>query len=242
MDEEIVFLSPDMFRHEPLMVRLGSSHLGKFRNIDLKSRYIRRSGMILEVPYPLPESHPFVMDDQIELRIFLPFETEPLWLLGTIDRVVSHAIGAENQSFALVSFRFKDLTMKVAQRLEAHDLIVQTAMGRYRAARLPVKIPIEILGVDVLSRLLILDLSMTGMYISGAVKFPKGKQVQAKFRLPYQKESIQVAGRIVWNGQKSLPGQQAVSKGFGFQFEKAVPEARVALATFCSRSTVFPMI
>lgn len=242
MREDAVFLSPDMIRHEPIVVRLGSSHLGAFRNIDLKSRYIRRSGMIVEVTYPLPESHPFVVDDQVELRIFLPFEAEPLWLLGTIDRVVPYAIGSENQPLALVSFRFKDLTVKVAQRLEAHDLIVQTSMGRHRAARLPVKIPIEVLGIDVLSKLMITDISMTGMYVAGSVRFAQGKQIQAKFRLPYQKDSIQIIGRVVWNGQKNSAGQHQANAGFGIQFEKAPPETRVALATFCSRNTVFPMI
>lgn len=240
--EEAVFLSPDMFRHEPIVVRFGSSHLGKYRNIDLKSRYVRRSGMIVEVPYPLPSPHPFIVDDQIELRLFLPFEAEPLWLLGNIDKVIPYAIGAENLPLALVSFRFKDLTMKVAQRLEAHDLIVQTSMGKHRAARLPVKIPLEILGMDVLSKLTICDISMTGVYVSGSAKLPPGKQVQVRFRLPYQKDPVQLTGRVVWNGQKSVPGQSGVSAGFGVQFEKALPEMRVALATFCARSTVFPMI
>jgi len=240
--EEAVFLSPDMFRHEPVVVRFGSNHLGKFRNIDLRSRYIRRSGMIVEVPYPLPSPHPFTIDDQVELRVFLPFEPEPLWLLGNIDRVIPYAIGGENQPLALVSFRFKDLTMKVAQRLEAHDLIVQTSMGKHRAARLPVKIPLEIVGLDVLSKLTISDLSMTGLYITGSVKLPPGKQVQVRFRLPYQKDPVQITGRIVWNGQKTIPGETIAVAGFGIQFEKALPEMRVALATFCARSTVFPMI
>ena len=240
--EEAVFLSPDMFRHEPVMVRLASGHLGKFKNIDLKSRYIRRSGMIVDVPYPLPTPHPFVVEDPIELRVFLPFDTEPLWLTAVIDRVIPHAVGAENKPVALVSMRFKDLTLRVSQRLEAHDLIVQTAMGKYRAARLPVKIPLEVLGVDVLSKLVIVDLSMTGMYVSGSVKFSLGKQIQVRFRLPYQKEPIQMGCRVVWNGQKVIPGVDGLCAGFGVQFEKAVPETRVALATYCSRNTVFPMI
>lgn len=231
-----------MFRHEPVMVRLGSNQLGKFKNIDLKSRYIRRAGMIIDVPYPLPAPHPFVVDDAIELRVFLPFDTEPLWLIGVIDRVVPHAIGAENQPVALVSLRFKDLTLRVSQRLEAHDLIVQTAMGKYRAARLPVKIPLEVIGVDVLSKLTIVDLSMTGMYVAASVKFPLGKQIQVRFRLPYQKEPIQMGCRVVWNGEKSVPGYAGLCAGFGIQFEKAQPETRVALATYCSRNTVFPMI
>lgn len=231
------YLSPDLFRHEPISVRLSDRLSEPFRNKEVFSRYIRPDGLIVELDGALMIQDPFDIDMETELCIFFPFEEKPLKLKARLVQKIHEAVGKEGQMVSLLSFKFEHLSSSKLGRLKAHDLMVQTALGHNRSARLAVWVSVKV--VNMIEQFQIADLSMTGLFAVGNGSVVKGQRLNVEFLLPFQTELTRIEGVVVWAGEKMLPVSPEPVKGFGLNFEKASPQARVQLATFCAQNTLF---
>lgn len=232
-------LSSDIFRHEPAQVHLIPAGEPQSSPMLLQSRFVRKGGLIAEVNSPFSLSPLLSVGKEVEVKVQLPHQDEVVMLKGTIRKVVLNAMDPKGDKFSLVGIRFQDVDLASARRLEAHDITVQSSLGKDRVARIPVRFPVTIEGrIDVMTQLLAMDLSMTGMFVGGKVKFSNGKDLNLHFRLPFQKKEVFLAGRVVWSGNKKLFGALKPSEGFGFQFQRIPPETHTALAYYYARNTI----
>ena len=130
---------------------------------------------------------------------------------------------------------FENLSEEAKRRLVAHEVAVQSKHSLRRSPRISVRFRVQPSGIDVMSSLTAVDLSMTGMFVAGKARFALGKILRLRCRLPFQKEEVTLPGRVIWSGQKPLIGEEENVAGFGFQFTDVPPAARTKLATYYSR-------
>ncbi len=220
------------------MVRIATQGFGHLNKMELRSRCIRKNGLLLEVTPPLPISHPFGIGQEIECKVRLPHQDETLVLKGNIAKVVLRALDPQEQLISVVGIHFVKLGYTQLQKLEAHDIAIQAGREAERVIRIRVSFPLELIGIDLMSPLFVLDMSMTGMFVGGRAKFQKGKELKLKFRLPFQKREVSLIGKVVWSGQKQVPGIEKKCNGFGVQFVDTPAPARMALATYYARNTI----
>lgn len=234
---ETVHLSNDFFRHDPVSVQLISENFEEFAKHRMMSRYIRRNGAILEVGSDPDRSLEFLKGQSGKFRIFLPHETTGIEVEGTINKVLHQAWSNKGEVLSLLGVRFHRLDIAAGQKLETHDLLVQSEIGKDRSERYTSSFQLELLGIDVMYKLMVKDLSMSGVFVGGKAKFPVGKVLSMRFRLPFQKTEVSTTGVVIWAGEKNVTAENKEG-GFGVQFIDIPPSTRYALATYCARNSL----
>ncbi|MFH1263250.1 MAG: PilZ domain-containing protein [Pseudomonadota bacterium] len=228
----------DFARHEPAAVRLTSSVGNRFLSYELTSRYVRLGGMILEIFPALTEMTLLHLGEQLDLRVRLPHREDVLFVTAAVHRIVPLAVDVNGKRLTVAGMKFAELSAESRLILEAHELTSQVGQRIERSARIPVRFPIELSGMDVLTPLIARDLSMTGMFVGGRVKFEPGKILRLNFKLPFQQRPVAVRGRVVWHGQKPVPGVTDLCPGFGVQFVEVPPASQTAIATYYAKNTI----
>jgi Tfp pilus assembly protein PilZ len=236
---EPVFLASDFTRHEPASVRIVSSLGHRYSQYVLSSRCVRRDGMIVEIVPPVTGTFVFRLEDFHEFRVKLPHQDGSVALTGGIEKFVPLGQDSEGKRMSLAVVKFAEISSEARQALEAHELTV-AARGTERSPRISVRFPVELAGMDVMSPLTALDLSMTGMFVSGRARFSPGKLLTLQFRLPFEARNVVLRGKVVWTGGKRVAGASEVSHGFGVQFVEPPPVARAVIASYYARNTITP--
>jgi hypothetical protein len=234
---EPVYLASDFIRHEPASVRIVSSLGHRYAPYVLSSRFVRKGGMIVEIVPPVEGTFSFRLEDSHEFRVKLPHQETSVALRGTIEKFIPLGQDTDGKRMSLAVVRFVDLSAEARQALEAHDLAV-TARSTERSPRISVRFPVELTGIDVMSPLTALDLSMTGMFVSGRARFAAGKLLNLHFKLPFQTREVRLRGKVVWNGAKRVAGTPEASAGFGVQFVETSPAALAGIASYYARNTI----
>lgn len=236
MPEDVVHLSPDLFQYPPATIKLLSPDLGRSSDLMLQGRSIRKEGVLIEIRPPLRPVHPFSVGSNIRFMIRLPHQTEFFTVSGSVGRILRKGVDPEGAEMSILAVRFDRLESALENRFEAFELAMNEEAGTSRSARIPVRFAVEPSGIDLISDLVAVDLSMTGMFIAGRARFAIGKVLKIGFRLPFQKEKVGLLGKVIWSGEKTVPGLDKTVPGFGFQFTEVPPPTRVALATYYARS------
>lgn len=237
--ETPVALSPDLFRHDPISIEIVSPEFGQVASV-IQSRYISDKGMVLEFLPPLGDAHPFKTRVVLELKFRFPHDERPLTVSAKVLRIVPRGLDPDRKEISLVSLQFKSLPPQVIDQIRALEIETEARKGRLRSARIPVRFPVEPGGIDVISTLMARDLSMTGMFVSSRAKFPAGKILQLGFRLPFQQAQVSLTGKVIWEGEKPIPGLNEKVRGFGLHFMEVPATTRNAMAVYYARFVLPP--
>ncbi len=235
--ESPTLLSPDLFRHDPAPIRPLSPKLKQIVT-EARSRYVSRIGLLMEVEPLLAKPYLISSGDIVEFTVRLPGQDPPLPLKGEVTKVMPHVTDSGGAEFSLLGIRFLNIDLDAGRRLEAHAITFLSSGLDKRSARIPVKFEVIPEGIDLLSHLIAVDLSMSGMYVGSLAKFQIGKRMRLNFCLPFQKRWVSVGGEVVWIGEKNIPGNERRITGFGFRFTDIPIPAKSALAAYYSRRTV----
>lgn len=238
---EAVYAVPDMFRHEPLAVRINSADLTLHRDTPFVTRFLTRDKIYIESASPLDEENPFHTGRDILLKVFFPFEKKGTRLTGKVCFVAKKVRGQDDMWVGVVGITLGKLDLDVRKKIEAHDLIVQTVQNRHRPTRLPTHFEVKVQkegGKAFQAQLF--DLSMTGAFFETEGSLEEGESLSILFRLPFQKEYHEIIAKVVWAGEKKVESETGLYRaGYGIRFEAAQPPARYALAQYCSKYSLF---
>lgn len=94
------------------------------------------------------------------------------------------------------------------------------------SARVPLNLDLEIRHKGETLHGLVLNCSLTGMFIRTGSKFERGEQIEVTIPLPGQR--ILALSRVIWTDWR----EQANSGGFGIHFIPLTEEGTAALRTF----------
>jgi uncharacterized protein (TIGR02266 family) len=101
------------------------------------------------------------------------------------------------------------------------------------SSRALTNIPVNFTSDNKTQKGIILNISVTGIFIYTSEALKEGDNTRLRFSLPGTDRLIEAVGKVSW--AKQLPDQRSLDNGMGVQFTRITPESREHIISLVKR-------